>query len=231
MANIIQTFPAGAGSGVPAGGTTGQALVKKSATDRDVEWQTINSIPDGGTTGQVLAKKSNTNKDVEWKNNVTPGHTIKNSSGTDMTQRANLEFDGLNVTDDSSNSITKVAGAGLNSDSIDDIAGASLPSAVVMGNGFNYSTTEQIVGRWIDGKPLYQKTVNIGTLPNNSNKKVAHGVSNIGDVIDISGYATGTSGNKKYTFNLPNVGSDASYSMEVTVQDSEIVIVTKTDRT
>ena len=29
----------GSGSGVPAGGTTGQALVKKSNTDGDVEWQ------------------------------------------------------------------------------------------------------------------------------------------------------------------------------------------------
>jgi len=64
---ILETFPAGAGSGVPAGGTTGQALVKKSSTDGDVEWKAINSIPDGGTTGQVLAKKSNTDKDVEWK--------------------------------------------------------------------------------------------------------------------------------------------------------------------
>ena len=216
---ILETFPAGAGSGVPAGGTTGQALVKKSSTDGDVEWKAINSIPDGGTTGQVLAKKSNTDKDVEWKTDnslpaggtqgqqlvknsstdgdaswttvykiptggsanqalvknsstsgdtkwktITEAHTIKNSSGTAMTQRTNLEFDGLDVTDDSTNNITKVAGVGLNSDSLDDIADASLPGAVVMGSGLNYSTTEQIVGRWIDGKPLYQKTLNIGAL-------------------------------------------------------------------
>lgn len=159
------------------------------------------------------------------------GHTIQDSTGTALAQEKNLKITGLSVSDNPSNESTDLAPTGLNSDSLDDIAGASLPSTVVMGNGFNYSTTEQIVGRQIDGKPLYQKTVNIGTLPNNSNKKVAHGVSNIGDVIDISGYTTGTSGNKKYTFNLPNVGSEASYSMEVTVQDSEIVIVTKTDRT
>lgn len=27
------------------------------------------------------------------------------------------------------------------------------------GSGMNYSTEEQVVGTWIDGKPLYQKTV------------------------------------------------------------------------
>lgn len=61
------------------------------------------SLPAGGTTGQVLAKRSNTDNDVEW---------------------------------------------------ID----AANPTQV------NYSTTEHIVGTWIDGKPLYQKTF-ISTAP------------------------------------------------------------------
>lgn len=119
---------------------------------------------------------------------------------------------------------------GLNIDDINDIASGEINNGFVQ-SSYCYSTTEQVIGKWIDGKPLYQKTVNIGTLPNNSTIKIAHGVSNIGDIINISGYTTGTVGGKKYTFNLPNVGSEASYSMEVTVQDSEIVIVTKTDRT
>ena len=46
-----------------------------------------------------------------------------------------------------------------------------------------YSTDEQIVGEWIDGKPLYQKTVNFGALPNNTTKIVAHGISNIDKII------------------------------------------------
>ena len=42
-----------------------------------------------------------------------------------------------------------------------------------------YSTTEQVVGTWIDGKPIYQKTINFGALPNATSKTVAHGISNI----------------------------------------------------
>lgn len=66
---------AGGGSPFPAGGRTGQALVKKSDSDYDVEWDTIeegeatgSGIPDGGNKGQALIKKSNADGDVEWAN-------------------------------------------------------------------------------------------------------------------------------------------------------------------
>ena len=36
----------------------------------------------------------------------------------------------------------------------------------------NYSTNEQVIGSWIDGKPLYSKTIECGTLPDNSTKYV-----------------------------------------------------------
>lgn len=56
-------------------------------------------------------------------------------------------------------------------------------------NSFNYadendySTTEHIVGSWIDGKPVYQKVVACGAMPANTSKDVAHGISNLGLVI------------------------------------------------
>lgn len=67
-------------------------------------------IPSGGTTGQVLAKASGTDYDTEWINasGGSGGHTILNGSGTAMTQRTGLQFDGLNVTDDSGNDKTVV---------------------------------------------------------------------------------------------------------------------------
>lgn len=42
-----------------------------------------------------------------------------------------------------------------------------------------YSTTEQVVGTWIDGKPLYRKTIDCGSLPNNDIKNVSTGLSNV----------------------------------------------------
>ena len=67
-------------------------------------------IPAGGTTGQVLAKASETDYDTEWVNasGGSGGHTILNGSGSAMTQRGKLQFDGLNVTDDSGNDKTVV---------------------------------------------------------------------------------------------------------------------------
>ena len=38
-------------------------------------------------------------------------------------------------------------------------------SEVVGYGSLNFSTDEQIVGKWIDGKPIYQKVVEIGSFP------------------------------------------------------------------
>ena len=43
----------------------------------------------------------------------------------------------------------------------------------------NYSTDEIVVGTWIDGKPLYRKMVDFGTLPNNSEVSKSHNIANI----------------------------------------------------
>lgn len=46
-----------------------------------------------------------------------------------------------------------------------------------------YSTSERNVGTWIDGKPVYQKTISLGNLPNKTSKTVAHGISNLKKII------------------------------------------------
>jgi len=88
------------------------------------------------------------------------GHTILDTTGTAVAQESKLQFKGLSVTDNSTDGVTEVAGTGLNADSIDDIAGAqTLVPAVIIGDANNYSTTEKVIGKWIDGKPIYQKTI------------------------------------------------------------------------
>lgn len=58
---------------------------------------------------------------------------------------------------------------------------------------FNYSSTEKVCGKWIDGKPLYTKTVDCDTLPNNSMKDVNHSISNISKIVKVEGYAKNSS--------------------------------------
>jgi hypothetical protein len=52
---------------------------------------------------------------------------------------------------------------------------------------FEYSTTEKVVGTWINGKPIYRKVIDFGALPNASTKRVDHNITNIDEVIKIGG--------------------------------------------
>ena len=49
----------------------------------------------------------------------------------------------------------------------------------------NYSTSEHVVGKWIDGSTLYEKTIDCGALPNGTSKIVSHNIDNINEVLNI----------------------------------------------
>ena len=90
----------------------------------------------------------------------------------------------------------------------------------------NYSTEEQVIGKWIDGKPLYRKTINVGTLPNNTVLRVAHNIINYDRFVNIIGSAK--SPTQSLTF--PFVGGDPSYNIAIQVTADYIVIITSSDR-
>ncbi|MCR5606977.1 MAG: hypothetical protein K6F69_09205, partial [Treponema sp.] len=54
-------------------------------------------------------------------------------------------------------------------------------------------TDEKIIGTWLDGSYIYQKTIDFGSLPNNGSKSVAHGISNLKRVINFSAIMQNTS--------------------------------------
>ena len=49
-----------------------------------------------------------------------------------------------------------------------------------------FSTNEQIVGTWIDGRPVYEKTFDLGTLTAN-NTNIYHGISNFDRIVRAYG--------------------------------------------
>ena len=55
-----------------------------------------------------------------------------------------------------------------------------------------YSENEHIVGQWINGKTAYEKTINIGALPNSTTKTIAHNISNLSWVISLNGICNGS---------------------------------------
>lgn len=54
-------------------------------------------------------------------------------------------------------------------------------NANFLSNNSTYSTTEQVVGTWIDGKPIYRKTIAYtGTALSSGTTSIQHNISNIG---------------------------------------------------
>ena len=92
---------------------------------------------------------------------------------------------------------------------------------------YTYSTSAKAVGKWIDGSVIYRKTVNFGSLPNATSKTVAHGISNLKQVIEMKGMAV----YQDRYFPLPNSNpSDNTGAMRLAIEGSNIVIMTGADR-
>ena len=85
------------------------------------------------------------------------------------------------------------------------------------------ATGEKIVGQWIDGKPLFEKTVDCGALPNNNTTRTNHNISNLDMVVTLFG--CGVQGNSKFILPSHNLtgGNDPC---RLAINDSVIVIST-----
>lgn len=91
-----------------------------------------------------------------------------------------------------------------------------------------YSTEEQKIGRWIDGKPLYRKVVDFGNLPNATLKNVSHQISNLDTVIDVKGISQTTDN----TFSpIPfSSGINLTGNIQITINNTAIFIRTGQDK-
>lgn len=68
----------------------------------------------------------------------------------------------------------------INESNIKSVNGVSLLGMGSVDTHITYSTSETVSGdTWINGKPVYRKVVEYGTLPNATLKSVAHGISNV----------------------------------------------------
>jgi len=92
----------------------------------------------------------------------------------------------------------------------------------------HYSTDETFTGMyWIDGKKIYRKVVDCGTLPNAAQKNVPHNISNLDQVITIKGIAT--SGNTRVP--MPrSMSSIASHdNLDLFIANTNIYIAVTVD--
>lgn len=78
----------------------------------------------------------------------------------------------------------------------------------------DYSTSEKIVGTWIDGKPIYQKTIDCGALPSGTYKDVPSGITNVKRVISFEGYSYASGDNRSRPVQIAS-GDTAAAGVEI----------------
>lgn len=88
-----------------------------------------------------------------------------------------------------------------------------------------YSTTERRIGTWIDGKPLYRKVVNFGTLPNATSKRVNHNITN-GNFVKIE--SSYMNNNKNLGGTIPN--GDTTNPIRFWITNTYIEVLSTSDR-
>lgn len=76
------------------------------------------------------------------------------------------------------------------------------------GEFHEYSTSEQIVGTWIDGSSVYEKVIELGALPDNNTKNVPHGIVNLGLIVTASVIANDPN---EATITIPYTVTDGNY--------------------
>lgn len=158
-------------------------------------------------------KFGNSNAQTRGHNNVQPSFTIiymiKVARG--------------NTTVPSSVTVTNADVLQINTNK-NDITG--LKSRVT--NLENYSTSETIIGTWIDGKPIYRKVVNTGQMPNNTNPKyVPTGISGTINVVKLYGMAKT---NENFAITLPEALSGYMIRLAFRGSDNNLQIQAQTDR-
>ena len=92
--------------------------------------------------------------------------------------------------------------------------------------GGNYSFEERRIGTWVDGKPLYEKTIDFGKLPNATTKDVPHGIENIDTIWVYDGWVN----NLNYSNILQTTWSNVNNSFNFYVDKINITCYSVNNR-
>ena len=70
-----------------------------------------------------------------------------------------------------------------------------------------YSTSEQVVGKWINGKPLYKRTYQLTTVASPSSSQNIITFSNVDEIIEVTGFVVASPS----TYFIPYYYSNTAY--------------------
>ena len=72
-----------------------------------------------------------------------------------------------------------------------------------------YSTNEQVVGKWINGKPIYRKTMEFSNLSSGENH-IPHGIADVDIIMVDRDHSFATDGTYSELWQIGNTNSSAS---------------------
>ena len=126
---------------------------------------------------------------------------------------------------------------GLVVDNLDDETTNQAPSVRAVKDALSqspkevYSTSEKVIGTWIDGKPIYRRVYEIGSMPNATTKNISTGYSaDAITVIKIYGFARYNNLANRATVPIPNVSTIAAEDVKAVISNGNIAITTASDR-
>lgn len=95
----------------------------------------------------------------------------------------------------------------------------------------DYSLSEINTGvKWVDGKNIYKKTINLGSLPDNSIKVVPHNITNLGTLIRMEGGAVRSTDNALFPLPFPSVNSPNTIAVSIDYTASAVDVAAGVDR-
>ena len=72
-----------------------------------------------------------------------------------------------------------------------------------------YSTNEQVVGKWINGKPIYRKTMEFSNLSSGENR-IPHGIADVDIIMVDRAHSFAANGTYSELWQIGNTNSSAS---------------------
>lgn len=207
--------------------------------------ENIQALPTGGTKGQVLTKQSETNGDANWEDIEANEVFVGNEKEAPSSAKIIVEEDDLEESSTLGKSEVYVGAEEpttgekvwfKNDDNSIYVRNNGVYEEFIKKSEEVYSTEEQRIGTWIDGKPLYRKVVEMGNMTKDNYKMKAHNIQNMkyARIVDVSMQRGNQSSGNFQLFSVGNVGgkyNDTQVGFDTYIDSNCVYVYCNGDRT
>lgn len=215
----------------------------KEKTNQKIE--NIQALPTGGTKGQVLTKQSETEGDANWEDIEANEVFVGNEEEAPETAKIIVEDEDFEEGSTLSKAEVYVGAEEpttgekvwfKNDDNSIYVRNNGVYEEFIKKSEEVYSTEEQVIGTWIDGKPLYRKVVEMGNMTKDNYKMKAHNIQNMkyARIVDVSMQRGNQSSGNFQLFSVGNVGgkyNDTQVGFDTYIDSNCVYVYCNGDRT